>query len=304
MAERVADMPPMPGVGMATAEPREKPAIDDVLVTPVHEGGADDWSRFEGASAAIGYFLRLVHEGRISMDEGWTAICGYNAAMLRPSWPLDRLKRETNRLWELHIKRHGPPLIRLDSAAPSADRPADLHSRRAARRHEPDARRHHRPARADAGRAAGAGRRAQGRQERPADRIAGAHGGGRALPRLHPAAAAADLLPAGRDPVPLPARAHAADRPAARADRRRARQPDRHAEAAHAARCRGQRPRGRGDQGRVPRRAARHPLHRPDPEPLRRRARRRWRERQRRDDVLPEGPGRGAARPRQSRTAA
>lgn len=119
MAERVADMPPMPGVGMATAEPREKPAIDDVLVTSVHEGGTDDWSRFEGASAAIGYFLRLVHEGRISMDEGWTAICGYNAAMLRPSWPLDRLKRETNRLWELHLKRHGPPLIRLDSAAPA-----------------------------------------------------------------------------------------------------------------------------------------------------------------------------------------
>jgi len=123
MAERVADMPPMPGVGMGTAEPRQKPVIDDVLVTPVHEGGADDWSRFEGASAAIGYFLRLVHEGRMSMDEGWTAICGYNAAMLRPSWPLDRLKRETNRLWELHIKRHGPPLLRLDSAMTV---PADL----------------------------------------------------------------------------------------------------------------------------------------------------------------------------------
>ncbi|MFD2237796.1 AAA family ATPase [Aureimonas populi] len=123
MAERVADMPPMPGVGMGTAEPRQKPAIDDVLVTPVHEGGTDDWSRFEGASAAIGYFLRLVHEGRMSMDEGWTAICGYNAAMLRPSWPLDRLKRETNRLWELHIKRHGPPLLRLDSAITA---PADL----------------------------------------------------------------------------------------------------------------------------------------------------------------------------------
>jgi len=123
MAERVADMPPMPGIGMATAEPRQKPAIDDVLVTPVHEGGADDWSRFEGASAAIGYFLRLVHEGRMSMDEGWTAICGYNAAILRPSWPLDRLKRETNRLWELHIKRHGPPLLRLDSAMTV---PADL----------------------------------------------------------------------------------------------------------------------------------------------------------------------------------
>jgi len=43
--------------------------------------------------------------------------------MLRPSWPLDRLKRETNRLWELHIKRHGPPLLRLDSTMTA---PADL----------------------------------------------------------------------------------------------------------------------------------------------------------------------------------
>jgi len=119
MAERVADMPPMPGVGMATADPREKPAIDDVLVTPVHEGGADDWSRFEGASAAIGHFIRMVHEGRMSKNAGWEAICGYNAAMLRPAWPLDRLRRESDRLWALHVRRHGPPLVRLDSAAPT-----------------------------------------------------------------------------------------------------------------------------------------------------------------------------------------
>jgi hypothetical protein len=140
MAERVADMPPMPGVGMATAEPREKPAIDDVLMTPVHEGGADDWSRFEGASAAIGYFLRLVHEGRMSMDEGWTAICGYNAAMLRPSWPLDRLKRETESpLGAAHqAARAAAGSARQRSA--HADGLADLHSRRAPRRHEPDAR--------------------------------------------------------------------------------------------------------------------------------------------------------------------
>ena len=40
----------------------------------------DDWSRFEGASAAIGHFIRMVHEGRMSKDEGWEGICGYNAA--------------------------------------------------------------------------------------------------------------------------------------------------------------------------------------------------------------------------------
>jgi hypothetical protein len=120
--EAVADMPPAPGVNLApdfTAP--DKPRVNEVLVTPVREGGQDDWSRFEGASAAIGYFIRMVHEGRLSKDEGWEAICGYNAAMLRPQWPVERLKRESERLWAIHVEKHGPPVIRLDSAAPAPD---------------------------------------------------------------------------------------------------------------------------------------------------------------------------------------
>ena len=118
--EAVADMPPTPGISLAPdfATPN-KPRVDEVLVTPVREGGQDDWSRFEGASAAIGYFIRMVHEGRLSKDEGWEAICGYNAAMLRPQWPVERLKRESERLWAIHVEKHGPPLIRLNSAAPA-----------------------------------------------------------------------------------------------------------------------------------------------------------------------------------------
>ncbi len=119
-AERVAEMPPLPGAGMVASGnvTPDKPRLDDVLVTPVREGGQDDWSRFEGASAAIGHFIRMVHEGRMSKDEGWQAICGYNAAMLRPSWPVERLQRESERLWDLHVQKNGPALIRLDSAAP------------------------------------------------------------------------------------------------------------------------------------------------------------------------------------------
>ena len=120
--EAVADMPPAPGVNLAPDfTTTDKPRADDVLVTPVREGGQDDWSRFEGASAAIGYFIRMVHEGRLSKEEGWEAICGYNAAMLRPQWPVERLKRESERLWAIHVEKHGPPVIRLDSAAPAPD---------------------------------------------------------------------------------------------------------------------------------------------------------------------------------------
>ncbi len=120
-AERVAEMPPLPGAGMVASGSvtPDKPRLDDVLVTPVREGGQDDWSRFEGASAAIGHFIRMVHEGRMSKDEGWQAICGYNAAMLRPSWPIERLQRESERLWDLHVQKNGPALVRLDSAAPA-----------------------------------------------------------------------------------------------------------------------------------------------------------------------------------------
>jgi hypothetical protein len=77
----------MPAFGSADAyQPQasvHKPSLEDVLTKPVREGGSDAWTRFEGASAAIGHFIRLVHDGKISPDEGWEAICQYNAAMLR-----------------------------------------------------------------------------------------------------------------------------------------------------------------------------------------------------------------------------
>lgn len=117
-ADRVAEMPPLPGAGKASgASTAQKPLLDAVLTTPVREGAVDDWSRFQGASAAIGHFIRLVHEGRLAPSEGWEAICGYNAAMLRPSWPVDRLLREAERLWTRHLDRHGPPLLRAEPAA-------------------------------------------------------------------------------------------------------------------------------------------------------------------------------------------
>ena len=115
-AELVDAMPILVGAGAEpTASNTSKPSLQDVLITPVHEGGADQWTRFEGASAAIGHYIRLVHEGKISPNEGWECICGYNAAMLRPAWPLERLQQEADRLWALHIKRNGPALLRLET---------------------------------------------------------------------------------------------------------------------------------------------------------------------------------------------
>ncbi|MCA3704171.1 MAG: AAA family ATPase, partial [Methylobacterium sp.] len=119
-AELVEAMPPLPGVGCEPGPASEKPSIKDILTTPVREGGEDDWTRFQGASAAIGHYVRMAHEGRMSRDEAWEAVCQYNAAQLRPSWPLERLASEAQRLWRLHEERHGPALERLSAPPMSA----------------------------------------------------------------------------------------------------------------------------------------------------------------------------------------
>ena len=124
--ERVSAMPFIPGMG---AEPppegHAKPSIEAILTTPVHEGGGDAWTRFEGASAAIGHYVRLVHEGKMSPGEGWEAICQYNAAMLRPAWPVERLQQEADRIWALHVKKNGPALLRNDEDI-AADTPVTM----------------------------------------------------------------------------------------------------------------------------------------------------------------------------------
>ena len=55
-----------------------------------------------------------MHEGKLTPDDGWEAICQYNAAMLRPAWPLERLKLEADRLWARHVEKNGPALLRAD----------------------------------------------------------------------------------------------------------------------------------------------------------------------------------------------
>jgi hypothetical protein len=120
-AAAVASMPTMPGLEAPSATAgANRPGLDAVLTTPVREGAQDAWTRFQGASAAIGHFVRMVHEGRMTGDEGWEAICQYNAACLRPAWPLDRLKVEADSIWALHVDRNGPPLLRAAAASPSA----------------------------------------------------------------------------------------------------------------------------------------------------------------------------------------
>lgn len=118
VAAAVTAMPMLPGLIAAIHPSTSKPSLDTILTNPVHEGGEDAWTRFDGASAAIGHYVRMVHEGRLSKAEGWEAICAFNAAMLRPSWPLERLREEADRISKRHRERNGPAAAATVARAP------------------------------------------------------------------------------------------------------------------------------------------------------------------------------------------
>jgi hypothetical protein len=104
---------------------RDRPAHNDVeraLTAPVHEGGVDDITRFEAAGKAIGHFIRMVREGRMSPDEAWTAAKDWNAATLIPPWSEDRLATDFARLVRADEQSRGPlvqvtPVVQQTQAA-------------------------------------------------------------------------------------------------------------------------------------------------------------------------------------------
>lgn len=118
LALRIQRMPPLPldaDRAVPSAITPAKPPIAEILTTPVREGGQDAWTRYDGASSAIGYWVRRAHEGSITWDQAWGEICGYNAACLRPPWELERLRREFDSLWTLHVSKYGPAVERVET---------------------------------------------------------------------------------------------------------------------------------------------------------------------------------------------
>ncbi|MBF0152091.1 MAG: DUF3987 domain-containing protein, partial [Magnetococcales bacterium] len=114
LAEAVSDMPSMEGIDVSKLDfntaSMAKPSVAAILTTPVRAEAQDAWSRFDGASAAIGHYIRMAHEGRMKRDDAWEAIRQYNAAMLRPPWSEDRLANESERLWKKHCENNGPAI--------------------------------------------------------------------------------------------------------------------------------------------------------------------------------------------------
>lgn len=110
LAARVPDARPAPASNPFdfTGDAAPRSDVERVLTAPVHEGGVDDITRFEAAGKAIGHFIRMVREGRMTPDEAWQAACEWNTATLVPPWPEERLRNDFERLVRNDVESRGP----------------------------------------------------------------------------------------------------------------------------------------------------------------------------------------------------
>jgi hypothetical protein len=86
--------------------------VDRALTAPVHEGGVDDMTRFEAAGKAIGHFIRMIREGKMTEAEAWEAVKGWNIATLVPAWDEARLRNDFERLLRRDLQSNGPVAVK------------------------------------------------------------------------------------------------------------------------------------------------------------------------------------------------
>lgn len=95
-----------------TSRSSETPAAPvratDLMTRMVGEHGQDGITRFDAVSKVIGHWLRQVRRGCVTLDEARQAVEDHNEAMIRPPWPVDRLRREFAGLLRHDIDQHGP----------------------------------------------------------------------------------------------------------------------------------------------------------------------------------------------------
>ncbi|WP_175478611.1 phage/plasmid primase, P4 family [Bauldia litoralis] len=97
----------MPAFDTGKAQvPSVRPDHQRLMAMVVREGGQDGTTRYEALSTVIGHWARQHRLGRVGWDGAWEAIRSYNEACVRPPWPLDRLKAETDRLVAVDLRNH------------------------------------------------------------------------------------------------------------------------------------------------------------------------------------------------------
>ena len=112
LEESVACMPPMAAgalvIAASTCSLRKGPRATDLLMQQIHEGGADELTRYRAISSVTGHWIYNVRSMRATLDRAWTALKQYNTAMIVPPWPEERLLREFDALLKKDIIAYGP----------------------------------------------------------------------------------------------------------------------------------------------------------------------------------------------------
>lgn len=108
-AEAVATMPFFPGIVPDGAKHNGsvRTTARDLLTRTVREGRRDGVSRHEAITSVIGYWIRRARDGRVSLDEAWAEVAGYNDSLVRPPRPREDLRRDFERLHRLDERNHG-----------------------------------------------------------------------------------------------------------------------------------------------------------------------------------------------------
>lgn len=129
IAQAVAAMPMLPGCEATFAEVDSQAngaSASRLMTSVVREGGIDGITRFDAISRVIGHWIRQVRLGRASREQAWQAVLEHNAAMLRPPFEDDRLRRDFDALLARDAANHGAipdPATERHTASDSTDEP-------------------------------------------------------------------------------------------------------------------------------------------------------------------------------------
>lgn len=130
LAEAVEGMPALTVQGGGEFDFNQDPSgarlgSDKAFSGEFHAGGDGDETRWNALSTVIGSEIKSWHEGRVTKDDAWQRVYGYNQARIRPPWPDSRLRREFDALAKKHTSEHGPAQEARTGAPLKVIHPAD-----------------------------------------------------------------------------------------------------------------------------------------------------------------------------------
>jgi len=112
LAEKIEDMPQMPGV-----EPPNQTDLMDIHYTPsnvpnalvaqVNEGGADGENRWSQFSTVAGHFIYSARKGLMTVEDAYSRTAGWVLANMNPPWPEDRIQTEFRGLMNADTANNG-----------------------------------------------------------------------------------------------------------------------------------------------------------------------------------------------------